>query len=32
MANTTGGAETITFDQTVFNTPQTIALTGGLLS
>ena len=28
QANATGGAETITFDSTVFNTPQTITLTG----
>jgi hypothetical protein len=28
MANTNGGAETITFDSTVFKTPQTITLTG----
>ena len=28
QANTTGGTETITFDNTVFNTPQTITLTG----
>ena len=28
QANTTGGAETITFDKTVFNTPQTITLSG----
>ena len=28
QANTTGGTDTITFDSTVFNTPQTITLTG----
>ena len=31
QANTNGGAETITFDKTVFKTPQTINLTGGQL-
>jgi fibronectin-binding autotransporter adhesin len=31
MANTNGGNETITFDGTVFATPQTITLTGGQL-
>ena len=31
QANTNGGAETITFDKTVFKTPQTITLTGGQL-
>ena len=31
QANSTGGAETITFDPTVFATPQTITLTGGQL-
>ncbi len=31
LANTNGGVETITFDETVFNTPQTINLTGGQL-
>src|SRR5713226_1321255 len=31
QANTTGGAETITFDPGVFSTPQTISLTGGQL-
>ena len=28
QANTNGGAETITFDKTVFKTPQTITLNG----
>jgi hypothetical protein len=28
QANTTGGAETIVFDKTVFKTPQTITLNG----
>ena len=28
QANSAGGAETITFDKTVFKTPQTITLTG----
>ena len=31
LANTNGGTETITFDKTVFKTPQTINLTGGQL-
>ncbi len=31
QANTNGGIESITFDKTVFNTPQTINLTGGQL-
>src|SRR5262249_46400223 len=31
QANTSGGAETITFDPKVFATPQTIALTSGQL-
>ena len=31
QANTNGGVETITFDKTVFKTPQTISLTGGQL-
>ena len=31
QANTTAGANTITFDTTVFNTPQTITLTGSQL-
>ncbi len=31
QANTNGGVETITFDKTVFTTPQTITLTGGQL-
>ncbi len=31
QANTNGGTETITFDKTVFKTPQTINLTGGQL-
>jgi len=31
LANTTAGAQTITFDPTVFNTPQTINLSGGQL-
>ncbi len=31
QANTNGGVETITFDKTVFKTPQTINLTGGQL-
>ena len=31
QANSTGGAETITFDPTVFASPQTITLTGGQL-
>ena len=31
QANTAGGNETITFDKTVFKTPQTINLTGGQL-
>ena len=32
QANSTVGADTIDFDSTVFNTPQTITLTGGLLA
>ena len=31
QANTTGGDQTIVFDKTVFNTPQTIALKSGQL-
>ena len=31
QANSTTGADTIDFDSTVFNTPQTITLTGGQL-
>ena len=31
QANTNGGDQTIVFDMTVFQTPQTIALTGGQL-
>ncbi|MGA2256026.1 MAG: right-handed parallel beta-helix repeat-containing protein, partial [Thermoguttaceae bacterium] len=31
LANTNGGAQTITFDPTVFKTPQTINLSGGQL-
>ena len=31
LANTNGGTETITFDSTVFKTPQTITLTGSQL-